>query len=225
MLNTGEFYGNAPHGHANLELFSRFFEAEPELSKKAFISVKGGLKDMKADSSPENLRASVENINAILKHRKMDLFESARQDPSIPIEQTIGVLKGLIEEGHFKYIGLSEASAATIRRAHAVHPITCVEMEYSFWSVEIEHNDVFKTCKELGIILIAYSPLGKGFLTGALKSRDDIPENDMRRHFDRFSEENFPKNLEIVKRLQVVADRKKCSLVQLAISWVVANGN
>ena len=156
------------------------------------------------------------------------------------ILQTIKNLAKLIEEGHFKYIGLSEVSADTIRRAHKVHPIAAVEMEYSFWSTEIESNGVLATCKELRIPLISYSsvapsialrkhltestgsPLGRGFLTGSIKSRADIPAGDMRLMFDRFSEENFPKNLVIVDKLALIAAKKSISLAQLAIGWTIA---
>lgn len=166
---------------------SRFFEKYPDYVDKIFLSVKGAIAPgLKPDSSDESLRRSVTNINKLLKHKTMDLFEPARVDKSRPVEDVMRTLDALRKEGHFKYIGLSEVSAATIRKAHAVAPVAAVEVEYSPFSLDIEKNGVLDTCKELGITIIAYSPLGRGLLSGKIKSIDDIPEGDHRRNFDRF---------------------------------------
>ncbi|KAI5480171.1 pyridoxine 4-dehydrogenase [Pseudohyphozyma bogoriensis] len=208
-FNSGEFYGQ-PERTLGLQLLSRFFEAEPEYAKRVFLSVKGAVRpDRTPDSSDEYLRESVTNINRILKHRKMDLFQPARVDKTRPIEETMKALKELSDEGHFKFIGLSEVSASTIRRAHAVAPVACVEAEYSPWALDIEKNGVLDACKELNIPIAAYS-------------RADIPEGDGRLHFDRFSEENFPKNLELVEKLQAIAARKGVTSAQLVLAWILA---
>ncbi|OCH95019.1 aldo/keto reductase [Obba rivulosa] len=225
VLNSGEFYAQ-DFGTGNLELVARFFEKYPEYAERTFLSVKGGVKRgfPQPDSSPENLRASVDNINAALRGtKKLDLFECARVDHNYPIEDTIKVLSEFIKEGKFDHIGMSECSAATLRKAHAVHPITIVEIEVSPWSYEEETEKVIATARELGISVAAYSPLGRGFLTGAIKSIDDIPEGDMRRHFSRFQPENFKWNLKLVDELKAIAE-KNITPAQLCIAWVSSLG-
>jgi aryl-alcohol dehydrogenase-like predicted oxidoreductase len=136
-------------------------------------------------------------------------------------------MKGLVElvhEGKVRYLGLSECSAETLRRAHAVHPITAVQMEYSPWALDIETNGVLDACRELGVTVVAYSPLGRGFLTGAIKSPDDFAEDDFRRHVPRFQGENFYKNLELVHKLEALAKAKGCSAAELTLAWVIAQG-
>lgn len=211
MINSGEFYGVDPP-QANLQMLSRFFKANPDYVDKTLLSVKGGMKiplHLGQDSSTEGLRRSVENINKELGgYKKMDMFECARVDPKVPIEKVMRDLKALIEEGHFKYISLSECSEKSIRRAAKVATISAVEVEYSPFSLDTEHNGVLAACKELNIPVVAYSPLARGILTGSIKKVSDIPEGDMRLHFDRFKPENFDKNMKLVDQLQAIADRK-----------------
>ncbi|KAH9842658.1 aldo/keto reductase [Rhodofomes roseus] len=226
LLNSGEFYAN-DLGTGNLELLARFFDKHPGYADKTFLSVKGGrsAQGLGPDGSPENLRRSVDSINAALRGtKKLDLFESARVDHNVPVEESIKALAGLIKEGKFDHIGLSECSAATLRRAHAVHPIAAVEIEVSPWSYEEETKKVIAASKELGISVVAYSPLGRGFLTGAIKSVDDLPENDMRRRFTRFGEEYMKHNLALVDALQAIAAKKGCTPGQLSIAWVGSLG-
>jgi len=181
---------------------------------------------MKPDSSEEHVRRSVDNINQHLRGtKKLDLFECARVDPNIPIEEATRTLHKLIEEGKFNYIGMSEASSATLRKAHAVHPIAAVEIELSPWAYEDEAKKVIAAAKELGIAVVGYSPLGRGFLTGQIKSRDDLPEGDMRLHFDRFTEEGFQHNFKIVEGLTKFAERKGISTAQLSLAWVASLGD
>lgn len=227
MLNSGEFYGQ-PEPTLNLQLLRRFYDAHPEYVDKTYLSVKGGLgfKDGAIDFTPnaseENLRRSVTNINETLGgKKKMDMFEMARVDQKIPIADAMRTLLKLRDEGHFKDIALSESAAETIRRAAKVAPIAGVEVEYSPWSLNIEHNGVIDACKELNIPIIAYSPLGKGFLTGSLKSPDDIPEGDHRKHFERFQPGNFEKNLELVDKLVSIAKNKGITPAQLALAWEI----
>ncbi|KZT67696.1 Aldo/keto reductase [Daedalea quercina L-15889] len=226
LLNSGEFYAN-DLGTGNLELIARFFEKYPDYADRAFLSVKGGMapKGLAPDSSPENLRRSVDNINAALRGtKKMDLFECARVDPKVPIEESVKTLAGLIQEGKFDHIGLSECSAATLRRANAVHPIAAVEIEISPWSYEEETKKVIATAQELGISVVAYSPLGRGFLTGAIKSINDLPEDDNRRRFTRFGEEYIKHNVALVHAFEAIAAKKGCTTGQLSIAWVGALG-
>ncbi|KAI0260074.1 aldo/keto reductase [Gloeopeniophorella convolvens] len=227
LLNSGEFYGQDA-SPANLELVARFFEKYPTYADKAFLSVKGGaqLHSLVPDGSPENLRRSVDYILEKLRGTKsLDLFEPARYDTAYPLEDTLKVLQGLVKEGKFKYIGLSEVSAATIRNAHKIAPeIAAVEIEVSPWSYLQQTKDVISTCAELGIAVVAYSPLGRGFLTGQIKKPDDFEEGDFRRNMTRFQEENMKHNFAIVDALSAIASRKGISPAQLSIAWVASRG-
>ncbi|OJT14576.1 Pyridoxal reductase [Trametes pubescens] len=226
FLNSGEFYG--PNcSAANLELLARFFDKYPEYAERTFLSVKGGSKEgqLVPDSSPENLRRSVDKINEVLcGTKRLDLFESARVAPNVPLEDAIKTLAQLKSEGKFDHIGMSECSAASLRRANAVHPIATVEIEVSLWSYEEETKKVIATAQELGIAVVGYSPLGRGFLTGTIKSPNDLPAADMRRHFSRFQEENFKHNMAIVDGIKTIAERKNITPAQLSIAWVAALG-
>jgi len=222
FLNSGEFYAN-DHGPANLDLVAAFFEKYPDYADKTFLSVKGGLArdDLTPDSSPENLRTSVDNIIKHLKgFKKLDLFQSARVDPKIPIEEAIRNMAELVKEGKFDYIGLSECSAETLMRASTVHPIAAVEIEVSPWAYEQETKKVIATAKDLGVAVVAYSPLGRGFLTGKIKSRADLDKSDFRLSLERFSEENIHKNVKIVEELTKIAERKGITPAQLCLAWV-----
>jgi aryl-alcohol dehydrogenase-like predicted oxidoreductase len=154
----------------------------------------------------------------------IDLYYQHRVDPGVPIEETVGAMAELVDAGKVRFLGLSEASPETIRRAHAVHPITALQSEYSLWTRDPE-DEVLPTLRELGIGLVAYSPLGRGFLTGEIKSPDDLADDDYRRHSPRFSGENFDRNLVLVKRVREFANEKDCSPAQLALAWVMAQGD
>ncbi|KII90858.1 hypothetical protein PLICRDRAFT_137378 [Plicaturopsis crispa FD-325 SS-3] len=227
LLNSGEFYA-FDLGTANLELLARFFDKYPGYAERTFLSVKGGMKhkELQADASPENLRRSVDAINAALRGTKrLDLFESARVDPKVPIEEAVKTLSALIKEGKFDHIGLSECKAETVKRAHAVHPITAVEIEVSPSSYEEETKKVLATAEELGVAVVAYSPLGRGLLAGTIKSTKDIGEGDYRSHFTRFRDEAILKhNLGLVEALTAVAEKKKVTSSQLALAWVSSLG-
>ncbi|KAI0831436.1 aldo/keto reductase [Trametes gibbosa] len=225
FINSGEFYG-PNYSTANLELLSRFFNKYPEYADRTFLSVKGGVANGGPDASPENLRRSIDNINAVLGGvKRMDLFESARVDQRVPIEDAIRTLAQLKEEGKIGHIGMSECSAATLRRAHAVHPIAAVEIEVSLWSYEEETKKVIETAEELGITVVAYSPLGRGFLTGAIKDpKKDLAPGDMRQKFTRFQEDNFKHNMAIVDAIKAIAEKKGVTPAQLSIAWVASLG-
>jgi aryl-alcohol dehydrogenase-like predicted oxidoreductase len=153
----------------------------------------------------------------------IDLYYQHRVDPEVPIEDTVGAMAELVEAGKVRYLGLSEAASSTIRRAHAVHPITALQTEYSLWSRDPE-DEILATTRELGIGFVAYSPLGRGFLTGRYQSPDDLPEDDWRRHSPRFQGENFLRNLELLDRVKEIASAKRVTPAQLALAWLVAQG-
>jgi aryl-alcohol dehydrogenase-like predicted oxidoreductase len=170
---------------------------------------------------PEYVRASIEGSLRRLGTDHVDLYYQHRVDPDTPIEETVGAMAELVQEGKVRTIGLSEAGPETIRRAHAVHPIAAVQSEYSLWSRDVE-DAVLPTLKELGIGLVAYSPLGRGFLTGAIKSIDDLEPGDYRRFSPRFQGENFQKNLDLVAVIERLAAEKGCTPAQLGLAWVLA---
>lgn len=187
---------------------NRYFTRYPEDADKVVLSVKGAvnLATYTIDASPEGIKKSVENILSILDgKKKLDIFQSARVDKNVPIEDTIRAVAEYVKAGKIGGIGLSEASATTIRRAHAVHPIAGVEVEFSLWATEILQNGVAATCAELDIPIIAYSPLGRGFLTGKIRSSDDIPDGEFRKTLDRFQPESFEKNLKLVDEINIIS--------------------
>jgi aryl-alcohol dehydrogenase-like predicted oxidoreductase len=173
---------------------------------------------------PEYVRSSLEGSLKRLGVEVIDLYYLHRKDPDTPIEDTVGEMGRLREEGKIRAIGLSEVSADTLRRAHAVHPITALQSEYSLWTRDPEDGPL-QACRELGVSLVAYSPLGRGFLTGQFKSFDDFAPDDYRRNSPRFQGENFNKNLELVRKIQNLALEKGCTAAQLALAWVLAQGD
>jgi aryl-alcohol dehydrogenase-like predicted oxidoreductase len=154
----------------------------------------------------------------------IDLYYQHRVDPEVPVEETVGAMGRLVEQGKVRYLGLSEAGAQTIRRAHATHPITALQSEYSLWEREPE-DEILGVCRELGIGFVPYSPLGRGFLTGEIKKPEDFAADDFRRNNPRFTGDNFQKNLELVKKIGEMATAKKCKPAQLALAWVLAQGD
>ncbi|QSZ32036.1 hypothetical protein DSL72_001605 [Monilinia vaccinii-corymbosi] len=177
------------------------------------------------DSSPEYAKAACEKSLQRLGIQTIDLYYCHRVDGKTPIEKTVEAMAQLKRDGKIRYLGLSEVSANTIRRAEKVHHIDAVQVEYSPFAMEIEQNDVLKTCRQLGIAIVAYSPLGRGFLTGRYQSRADFEPSDARLNFPRFSEENFSKNLVLVKSIAEIASRKGVTPGQLTLSWLAAQGD
>ncbi|KAK7463584.1 hypothetical protein VKT23_006930 [Stygiomarasmius scandens] len=226
FLNTAEFYGQN-WGIDNLEMLSRFFAKYPEYADRIFLSVKGGLDPVKhvPNGSLEYLRSSVErSIKALGPLKKIDLFQPARIDPTMSIEKIMENLVILLKEGKFDHIGLSECNANTLRKAHAVYPITAAEIEVSPFEYGENQKKVIATATELNISVAAYSPLGHGFLTGQIKSPDDIPEGDMRHLLTRFKEEHFRNNMVLVQKLKEIAEKKSITPAQLCIAWVASLG-
>ena len=173
--------------------------------------------------TPEYVRQACDGSLQRLGVEVIDLYYQHRVDTSVPIEDTVGAMKDLVSAGKVRYLGLSEAAPPTIRRAHAVHPIAALQTEYSLWTRDPE-DEVLATCRALGIGFVAYSPLGRGFLTGRFKSVEDLPPDDWRRGNPRFQGENFAKNLALVARLQRWADARGCTAAQLALAWLLAQG-
>ncbi|KAL7621044.1 hypothetical protein AAE478_008356 [Parahypoxylon ruwenzoriense] len=225
--STAEFYGTA-EPTAGLSLLRRYFEKNPDDASKVTLFVKGcaDLKTLYPTNSRAGVRASAENcISALGGAKKIDVFGPTRIDPSVPLEETVGELKALVDEGKIGGVGLSEVGAETTKKANAIVPLSLIEVEFSLWSTEILTNGVAETAKALGIPIVAYSPLGRGFLTGQLKSVKQIPEGDIRLYFDRFQPENFDKNLALVDKLNAFAQKKGVTAAQLALAWVLSNSN
>ena len=221
FFDTAEIYGP----FQNEELVGEAIRGKRD---KLVIATKFGFKFEGAqitgvDSSPTNIRRAVEGSLKRLGIDTIDLYYQHRVDPNVPIEETVGAMAELVREGKVRHLGLSEAGAQTIRRAHAVHPITALQSEYSLWERGVE-EDILPVCEELGIGFVPYSPLGRGFLTGQIRSRDDLPADDWRRNDPRYSEENFGANLTIVDAIRTVAERKGASLAQIALAWLIAQG-
>ena len=218
--NGGEFYG-PPDSHS-LQLVNRYFTAHPADAAKVVLSIKGGLTpSMAPDGSEANIRRSIDNCLTLLDGKKsLDLFECARVDPKTPIEETISYIAKYVKAGKLGGISLSEVGVDTIRRAANVHKIEAVEVELSIFSPDILQNGIADACAELGIPVVAYSPLGRGFLTGEIKKIEDIPEGDFRRSQPRFQEKAFEKNLELVAEVEKIAKRKGVTPAQVALGWV-----
>lgn len=178
-------------------------------------------KNLGINGSPEYVRSACDASLARLGVDVIDLYYQHRVDLNVPIEDTVGAMADLVRAGKVRFLGLSEAAAATIRRGHAVHPITAIQSEYSLWTRDPE-DEVLATCAELGIGFVAYAPLGRGFLTGRFKKTSDIEQGDRRHDHPRFHEENFNQNLAIVRRLEPLAATKKCTLAQLALAWLLS---
>ncbi len=223
LLDTGDFYGV---GH-NEELIRHAIKGFSR--EKVFIAVKfGALRNHDGsfvgfDSRPVAIRNFLSYSLQRLSVDYIDLYYPSRIDPNVPIEDTIGALGELVKEGKLRYIGLSEAASATLRRAASVHSIAMLQTEYSLWTREPE-TDVLRTCRELGISLVAYSPLGRGFLTGDFRKPEDIAADDYRRHMPRFQGSNFKHNLQLVEKIQEIAKEKNCTPAQVALAWLMSQG-
>jgi len=222
--NGGELYGTPERN--SLHLLNEYFTKYPEDAEKVVLSIKGGLKPgaMAPDGSEANVKRSIDECLKVLDGKKfLDLFECARVDPKTPIETTIAAINKYVEAGKIGGISLSEVSAESIRRAAKVAKISAVEVEFSLWSTDILNNGIAEACAELDIPIIAYSPIGRGFLTGDIKKPEDIPEGDFRKTVPRFQGEAFYENLKLVKDIEKVAAKKGAKPSQIAIAWVRAH--
>jgi aryl-alcohol dehydrogenase-like predicted oxidoreductase len=223
FIDTAEIYGP----YTNEELVGRALSDRRDrvvlATKFGSISHASGSSDRTLDSSPQNIRAAVEGSLRRLQTGHVDLLYQHRVDPNTPIEETVGTMGELVAEGKVRYLGLSEASPRTIRRAHAVHPITALQTEYSLWTRDPEH-ELLALVRELGIGFVPYSPLGRGFLTGQITSPDDFSSSDFRASNPRFLHENFDANMRIVDRIKQVAEEVEATPGQVALAWLLAQG-
>ncbi|VAH33392.1 unnamed protein product [Triticum turgidum subsp. durum] len=219
FLDTSDIYGP----HTNELLLGKALQGG--VREQVQLATKFGITaTWEVHGDPAYVRAACEGSLARLGVDCIDLYYQHRIDKNVPVEITMGEIKKLVQEGKVKYVGLSEASASTIRRAHAVHPITAVQLEWSLWSRDVE-EDIIPTCRELGIGIVAYSPLGRGFLSSGPKLVDTLPEDDFRKNLPRFQPENMKKNAEIFERVSEMAARKGCTSSQLALAWVHHQGS
>lgn len=222
FLDTADMYGSG----RNEELVGR---AIRDRRQEAVLATKfgnvrtpdGGFAGV--NGRPEYVRQACDASLKRLGVEVIDLYYQHRVDPNVPIEETVGAMAELVQAGKVRFLGLSEAAPQTIRRAQAVHPIAALQTEYSLWSRDPE-DELLPTCRELGIGFVAYSPLGRGFLTGRFQRFEDLPEDDYRRRSPRFQGENFQKNLELVRKIEEMAREKGCTPAQLALAWVLAQG-
>ncbi|MDP4163786.1 MAG: aldo/keto reductase [Bacillota bacterium] len=223
LLDTADMYGVGKNeeliGHAikdrrdQVIVATKFGNVRAE--DGAFLGVNG---------RPEYVRQQCEKSLRLLGVDYIDLYYQHRVDPNTPIEETLGAMADLVKEGKVRYLGMSEAAPETIRRAHQVHPITALQTEYSLWSRDVE-DEILPACRELGIGFVPYSPLGRGFLTGQLQKFEDLAQDDYRRFSPRFQGENFQKNLDLVHKITEIAKEKDCKPSQLALAWLLSQGN
>ncbi|UJD91017.1 aldo/keto reductase [Rahnella aquatilis] len=224
MLDTADMYGP----HTNEELLGRFLKGR---RNQVFLATKFGIvRDPSnpqvrgTNGHPDYVRKSVEGSLKRLGTDVIDLYYQHRPDPTVPVEETIGALSDLVREGKIRYIGLSEVPVSILERAHKVHPVTALQTEYSLWSRDVE-ADILPACERLGIGFVPYSPLGRGFLTGQIRSVDDLDLDDYRRESPRFQGENFAKNLQLAEKISELAQDKGVKPSQLALAWVLAQGD
>jgi aryl-alcohol dehydrogenase-like predicted oxidoreductase len=217
-LTNEELVGRAIKGRRDDYVIATKFARRMDNATPGDMSTTGPL-----DGSAEHVRRSIEGSLQRLGVDHVDLYYQHRVDPKVEIEETVGAMAELVQQGKIKHIGLSEAAPDTIRRAHTVHPITAVQTEYSMWTRDPE-NGVLPTCRELGIGFVPYSPLGRGFLSGRFKSKDDLDPGDFRRSNPRFTGENLDANLELAAKVGEIADEKGVTPAQLALAWVLAQG-
>ncbi|MGV9005986.1 MAG: aldo/keto reductase [Brevundimonas sp.] len=223
LFDTAEMYGP----HTNEIQLGKALAGKRD---QAFVATKYGIgynaerTALKVDGSPANVRRAIEGSLKRLNTDHVDLYYLHRVDPDTPIEETVGAMAELVTEGKVRFLGLSEAAPATLRKAHATHPITALQTEYSLWSREPE-DEILATCAELGIGFVPYSPLGRGFLSGAIRSIDDLEEGDFRRTNPRFMGENFQKNLDLVEAVKTLGAARGATAAQLALAWVLSRGD
>lgn len=218
LLDTADVYGN---GH-NEELLGRALKGRRD---QAIVATKFaiGPNFQGVNGHPDYVRKAIEDSLRRLDLDYIDLYYQHRVDPNVPIEETVGAMADLVKEGKVRFLGLSEASAQTIRRAHSVHPISALQTEYSLWSRDVE-NEILPVINELGITFVAYSPLSRGFISGEIRNFEDLAADDVRRYLPRFQPDNFQKNVDITDEITIIAKEKGCTPSQLALAWTIAKG-
>lgn len=219
FFDTADVYGN---GHNEIFLG----KALKEVRKESIIATKFGFLPSESGlcGKPDYIKKACDASLKRLGTDYIDLYYLHRIDPNIPIEESVGAMADLVKQGKVRYLGLSEVSSESLKKAHGIHPITVVQSEYSIWVRDIEHK-ILKTCRDLQVSLVPYSPLGRGFLTGKIKNTNDFDEDDYRKDIPLFQGENFKTNLEIVKSLEEIATEKNCKTSHIALAWLLAQGN
>ncbi|MEU5421593.1 aldo/keto reductase [Streptomyces sp. NPDC020667] len=228
LLDTADAYGRG----ANEELLGRWLRERPGSREKVVLATKFGLRHDTTTGRVGDVDTSAAYVgpacHASLRRLgtgHIDLYYAHRRNPEVPIEETVGAMAALVEAGDVRFLGLSEVSPRTLRRAHAVHPISAVQLEYSLFTRDVVQGEMLEVCRELGIGVVAYSPLGRAMLTGSVTSRDDLAEGDNRRRWPRFAEENLDRNLALVDAVRSVAAQLECSPAQAALAWLLAQGD
>ncbi|GAA0376881.1 aldo/keto reductase [Streptomyces blastmyceticus] len=228
LLDTADAYGRG----ANEELLGSWLSRRSSRREGLVLATKFGLRHDAAtgrvgdvDTSAEYVRPACQASLRRLGTDHIDLYYAHRRNPDVPIEETVGAMAALVEAGDVRFLGLSEVGPGTLRRAHAVHPISAVQLEYSLFTRDVVEGEMLEVCRELGIAVVAYSPLGRAMLTGSVTSRDDLAEGDNRRRWPRFAEENLGHNLTLVAAVRDVAAQSGCSPAQAALAWILAQGD
>ncbi|CAF1192511.1 unnamed protein product [Rotaria sordida] len=227
FFDSGDVYGDSE------DSLGRYFEKYPHQREKVFLGTKFALamspelKTYIVRGDAQYVHEACEKSLKRLGLNSIDLYYAHCIDKTVPIEETVGAMKELVNAGKVKYLGLSNCSSDTLRRAHVVHPIACIQIEYSPFSLDIERDEIglLKTCRELGVAIVCYAPLSRGILGGKIKSLDDLEENDFRRRFPRFDKENLSKNLQLTETLAELARKKGCTPSQLTLAWILAQGD
>lgn len=233
VYKDGELFWDSADMYADSEdLVGKWFKANPGKREHIFLATKFANRvddqgNRSVDSSPEYAKQACARSLQRLGVDQIDLYYAHRLDGKTPVEKTVEAMAELKKEGKIRYLGLSECSSDSLRRAHKVHPITAVQIEYSPWALEIESSQIglLKTCRELGVAVVCYSPIGRGMMSGQYRSPKDFPEGDFRTFAPRFSEENFPKNLKLIDQISELAKKKGCTPVQLTLAWILAQGD
>lgn len=222
-FDTADMYGA---GHNEELLGKAFADRRDKVTVATKFGVRRGANGewLGISGRPEYVKQACEKSLERLGVETLDLYYQHRPDPDVPVEESVGAMKELVDAGKVRFIGVSEFSAEQIRAAHSVHPITALQTEYSLWTRNVEHDGTLQTCRELGIALVAYSPLGRGFLTGAIPNREALDQNDWRRQNPRFSDEALSENARFVELIRDVAERKGATAAQVALAWVLAQG-
>ncbi len=222
LLDTADMYG--PHANERLVGGAIADRRDQVVLATKFGNVVGPDRSITINGRPEYVREACEGSLERLGIEHIDLYYQHRVDPTVPIEETVGAMAELVAQGKVRHLGLSEAAPQTIRRAHATHPIAALQTEYSLWTRDPE-GELLDTVRELGIGFVAYGPLGRGFLSGRIQSPDDLDEDDNRRNYPRFQRENLQRNLELVARVREIADKKRLTPAQIALAWLLHQGD
>lgn len=223
FIDTADMYGVGRNEELLQKALHDRWDQVVLATKFGIVREPGSTRSSGISGRPDYVKKACEASLKRLGRDSIDLYYLHRVDPDTPIEETVQAMAELVQEGKVRYIGISEASGETLKRAHAIHPVTAIQSEYSLWSQDVEETTL-PACRELGVGFVAYSPLGRGFLTGSIKSFDDLAPDDYRRSSPRFMGDNFQKNLDLVKKVEQIAEARQCTPAQLALAWLLYQG-